>query len=261
MTAAPGRSPPDGDPEEDRQHEGEEAGRQRSIDVREPEHEEIAGEAAEDPDDFLTLMSHLYRGTLSRALKWRDRLDRTVNWSVLVVASLLTWTFSSASRPHVILLVGMSILVVFLWIEARRYLFFDVWRSQVRVLEENVFAEALEPQGAEIEGWRSRLSRDLRRPAFKITMVEALARRLRRIYLALLGILLAAWLARLVMQSPTIRHVPAVVGVGPIPGRFVLGAVVAFYAGLVGLAFWPRKREAKGHVRQKEEAVDLGKEP
>lgn len=231
------------------------------IDVEAPEHEEIARKAAREPDSFFSLMGHLYRGAQSRTLKWRDRLDRTVNWSVIVVASLLTWTFSSPDRPHSVLLLGVVVTTVFLWIEARRYLFFDVWRSQVRILEENLFAHALEPTEVEEEGWRRRLSADLRRPAFKITIVEALGRRLRRVYLALLGVLLVAWLLRLVTQSRTAAEVLDRAGIWTVPGWGVIGAVGAFYALLLGLALWPRERQAKGHVRDREHAVDLSKEP
>lgn len=232
-----------------------------TIDVGDPEHEEIAGEAADEPEAFLTLMSHLYRGTLDRATKWRDRLDRTVHWSVLVVASLLTWTFSSADRPHGILLLGMIILGIFLWIEARRYLFFDVWRSQVRLLEENVFAHALDPLGVEEEDWRRLLSEDLRRPAFKITMIEALGRRLRRIYLPLQLILLVAWLFRLISLGRTPGDLPTTAGIWQIPGPVLLGLVGLFYATLLVLTVWPMDREAKGRMRDRESAVDLTKEP
>lgn len=231
------------------------------IDVEAPEHEEIARKAANEPDSFFSLMGHFYRGAQSRTLKWRDRLDKTVNWSVLVVASLLTWTFSSPDRPHSVLLLGVVVITVFLWIESRRYLFFDVWRSQVRILEENLFAHALEPTQVEEEGWRRRLSADMRRPAFKISILEALGRRLRRVYLALIGILLAAWLLRLITQSRTAADLVERAGIWTVPGWGVIAAVGGFYALLIGLALWPRERQAKGHVRDREHAVDLTKEP
>jgi len=56
---------------------------------------------------------------------------------VVLTASLLTWTLSNESRPHYVLLIGLVMLTVFLGIEARRYPMYDVWRSRVRLLEEN----------------------------------------------------------------------------------------------------------------------------
>nr|WP_321167630.1 DUF2270 domain-containing protein [Halalkalirubrum salinum] len=46
-------------------------------------------------------------------------------------------------------------------IEARRYRDYDVFRSRVRVIQENLFANALNPsQGTESHDWRAELSRD-----------------------------------------------------------------------------------------------------
>lgn len=52
------------------------------------------------------LLAHLYRGQLARADTWRQRLDATSNWAVMLTAALLTWIFSSTSNPHYVLLVG-----------------------------------------------------------------------------------------------------------------------------------------------------------
>lgn len=128
-------------------------------------------------------MAHLYRGEVHRMTFWRERLDRTTNWAVTIMAAILTWTFTS-DNPHYILLVGMVMLTVFLVIEARRYRGYDLWRSRVRLLQANVFANALDPsQEIDDPHWRRELSEDYRTPRIKISFEEALAHRLRRIYL------------------------------------------------------------------------------
>jgi uncharacterized membrane protein len=73
------------------------------FDPESPAEREVAGEAAGDRSDFLSLMGHAYRGELGRTSSWRTRIDRTTNWAVVVTASLLTWTFSNESRPHYVL--------------------------------------------------------------------------------------------------------------------------------------------------------------
>jgi len=67
--------------------------------------------------------------------------------------------------------------------EARRYRTYDIWRSRVRLLEENVSANALDPEGVEQPNRRELLSEDLREPRIETPTVEAVARRLRRVYL------------------------------------------------------------------------------
>lgn len=218
------------------------------------EEREIAGRAARKRSDFLGLMGHLYRGEMSRATTWRTRLDRTSNWAVLLVASLLTFSFSG-NHPHAIILLGIIVVSIFLVIESRRYRMFDVWRSRVRMLEENVFANALEPTGAEHIEWRSLVSEDLRNPKIKIGLFEAVGRRLRRIYLALLMIMLAAWFAQLSIAAQSPWSLVAEASLWVIPGEIVTAGVLGYFLLLIAVALWPVEREAKGELE-----YDPGKE-
>jgi len=42
---------------------------------------------------------------------WRTRLDATTNWAVITAAAALTFTFNSPSRPYVVLLVILLVLI------------------------------------------------------------------------------------------------------------------------------------------------------
>lgn len=135
-------------------------------------------------------MAHLYRGEIHRMKYWRKRLDRTSNWAVLVMSGVLTWGFSGPNRPHYILLLGMAALSAFLLMEAQRYRGYDLWRGRVRTLQKNVFAYGLDPSaGLDDPAWRQKLSQDYRTPVVKITREEAIAHRLRRIYLFLFTVM------------------------------------------------------------------------
>ena len=219
------------------------------FDPESREEREVAAGAATDRSDFLSLMSHTYRGELGRTSSWRTRIDRTTNWAVVVTASLLTWTFSSESRPHYVLLIGLVMLSVFLGIETRRYRTFDVWRSRVRLLEENVFANALDPEGVEESNWRRLLSADLREPTIKMPTVEAVSRRLRRVYTPLFSVLIAAWVVRLTVFTPSGNGVVATAAVGAIPGAFVLAVVASFYLVVLMLTLRRAPRRAKGEMQ------------
>ena len=221
------------------------------FDPESPEEREIAGEAATDRTDFLSLMGHAYRGEMSRTTSWRTRIDRTTNWAVVLTATLLTWAFSGESRPHYILLIGIVMLTVFLGIETRRYRVYDIWRSRVRILEENVFANALEPEGVEQSNWRELLSDDLREPAVKTPIIEAVSRRLRRVYFALISVLVVAWLVRLTVFATTSAGLVETATVGRVPGVVVLGGVAVYYACGIGLTLWPGSRKAKGELQSR----------
>jgi uncharacterized membrane protein len=199
-------------------------------------------------------LAHLYRGEVHRMKFWRERLDRTTNWAVTVLAAVVTWAFSSPDHPHYLLLGGGITVGIFLSIEARRYRGYDIWRSRVRVLQENVWAHGLDPASELVDhDWRERLAADYRRPRKKISYSEALAHRLRRVYLPLLSVLVAAWGIRVTAMA-TVPW-PESAAVGAISGLAVSAAVGGVFAALVAMAYRPRRWQAKGELR--EEAVGV----
>ena len=193
-------------------------------------------------------MAHLYRGEVHRMKFWRERLDRTTRWAVIVVAAIITWAFSSPDNPHYVLLVGIATMGIFLTMEARRYRGYEIWRSRVRVLQENVWAYGLDPSlGVEDQEWREKLGRDYRTPTIKISAEEAIAHRLRRIYLPLSGVVLAAWLIRVTAFDP--HPFPQSAAVGMIPGSVVALTVTAVFLAALAVACRPRTWHAKGELR------------
>ena len=192
-------------------------------------------------------MAHLYRGEIHRMRFWRERLDRTTYWAIVIMSAILTWTFSSRGNPHYLLLLGTAALTAFLIIEARRYRGYDIWRGRVRTLQKNVFAYALDPSaGLEDPAWRENLSEDYRTPAMKITMEEAVAHRLRRIYLLLFTITLSAWVIRVTAFADT--PWPASAAIGEISGFAVTAAVALFYLLCVVVALRPRTWQAEDEL-------------
>jgi uncharacterized membrane protein len=211
---------------------------------------EIGREMVDQSTGLGSVMAHAYRGEMDEATTWRQRLDQATTWAVTVIAAILTWAFSNPDNPHYILLIGVVIVTVFLGIEARRYRSYDVYRSRIRMIQQNLLANALDPsQGVEHSNWRAELSEDYRRPTLKVTFGEALANRLRRIYLALPGVLLAAWAFRITAFAPRTDWL-ATAAIANVPGVLVVGLVVAFSATAVAIAFWPRERRAKGEFRE-----------
>ena len=224
-----------------------------TFDPTTPEEREVGREMVDESTGLGSVMAHTYRGELGRVDTWRQRLDQTTTWAVTVMAAILTWAFSSPDNPHYILLIGIVVVTVFLSIEARRYRDYDVFRARVRMLQENLLATALDPsRDVERTDWRVELSQDYREPTVKVSMQEALANRLRRVYLALLGVLLVAWVFRVTAFAAREDWVETA-AIARIEGLIVIAVVVAFYVMLLAIALWPRERQAKGEFSKGKE--------
>lgn len=215
---------------------------------------EIGREMVDQNNGLGSVITHLYRAEMDRVTTWRQRLDETSKWAVTVLAGILVYAFSSSGTSHAVLLAGIAVVSVFLSIEARRYQDYEIWRSRLRMIQENLFANALDPSaGVEHPNWRAELSRDYRNPTIKVPYREALQRRLRRVYLPLLVVLLVAWIFRLTaLSSGSVTHAATL---GRLPGLAVIGAVGLFYLTALAITLWPQNRRAKEEFSE----TELGK--
>lgn len=120
----------------------------------------------------------------------------------------------------------------------------------MRALQKNVFAYGLNPsQGLEDTDWRTQLSKDYRQPTIKITKEEALAHRLRRIYLPLLTVLLGAWVIHIIAFADVSWPVSA--AIGELSGVLVTIIVALSYGILLFIAGRPRTWQAETELRTK----------
>ncbi|HEY3228172.1 MAG TPA: DUF2270 domain-containing protein [Roseiflexaceae bacterium] len=202
----------------------------------------VAGPAVRPltPTEFNTAMVHLYRGEVGRANTWRMRLDGTTNWAVLTTGATLSFAFSSDKNTHVMILINSLLIMFFLYIEARRYRFYDLWRSRVRLMETEFFAEMLTPDSLEdVENWRQILANDLLHPHYSISLWEALGRRLRRNYIWIFAVLAISWVVKIIIHPHTPTSLAELVDrirIGPIPAWLVLLTGVLFNTFVVILA-------------------------
>lgn len=187
-------------------------------------------------------MVHLYRGEVGRANTWRMRLDGTTNWAVLTTGATLSFAFSDPTHTPVMILINSLLIFFFLFIEARRYQFYDLWRSRVRLMETEFFAEMLTPHtqsGEEGLHWRELLADDLFRPHFSISLWHALGRRLRRNYAWIFGVLVLSWFVKIAIHPSPANTFDTLfyrAAVGPLPAWFMIVLGVLFNGFLVLLA-------------------------
>lgn len=197
------------------------------------------------PSEFNTALVHLYRGEVGRANTWRVRLDGTTNWAVLTTGATLSFAFSSPSNTHVMILLNSLLILFFLFIEARRYRFYDLWRARVRLMETEFFAELLTPEDDDnAVNWRALLADELRRPRFSISLWEALGRRLRRNYLWIFGVLLMSWVVKVAIHptpATSLHDLRTRIAIGLIPSWVVVLAGILFHLFLVVLLLTTRR--------------------
>jgi uncharacterized membrane protein len=210
------------------------------------------------PSEFNTAMIHFYRGEVQRSNTWRNRLDTTTNWAVITAGATLSFVFSSPHNPHFVIPINSILVVIFLLMEARRYRYYEIWSSRVRIIETGYFAHLLAPETRpNDEAWAEHLAGDLMTPHFTITEWEAVGRRLRRNYLWIFALLALSWNLKVYLSPLPARDFDAFIeraAVGLVPGWIVFVCGVIFNAAIAIFAIGTvRLREATGEVLPKHE--------
>lgn len=202
--------------------------------------------------DNLTAVVHFYRGEMDRMNTWRRRLDVTTNWAIITTAAFISFGFGSATITHFVFILATIFVLIFLFIEARRYKYYDLWRWRVALVNENFFGPMFSGYKPNIEDWRHQLGSDLQHSRFKITFGEAFGRRLRRNYGWIFMVLAGCWVTKISIHPTPIKNIFEIIDRAAIyhavPGWLVVGAGIFFNLGLVIIALLTlkeRKEEVK----------------
>jgi uncharacterized membrane protein len=218
------------------------------------------------PAEFNMAMVHFYRGEVQRSNVWRTRLDTTTNWAVITAGATLSFVFSSPDNPHFAIPINTVLVSIFLFMEARRYRYYEVWANRVRTLETGYFAPMLShrtiPPDKE---WAEHISADLVTPHFTISEWEAIGRRLRANYLWIFLLLALSWTLKIYIHPSPIsiatdadRHlfwsiVFQRADVGLAPGWLVVVSGIVFNIAIIFVAFSTlRLKEASSEVLPQE---------
>jgi uncharacterized membrane protein len=212
--------------------------------VQDSQDVQAAVPAALESGDYYTVMIHFYRGELGRIMTWRQRLDVTTNWAIVATTGIITFSLSSPGNSHLTFIVANAITLLLLVIEGRRYRYYDAFRARVRMLEAHLIMPVMCGEARRImEGdWRRVMAEDLVMPSFKMSRMDAIARRFRRNYGFIFSIILLAWFLKLWLHYPESHgwegFARTFLHGSPLPSWLLLAAVVAFYLFL--LALWVR---------------------
>ena len=189
--------------------------------------------------EFVTAMVHFFRAEVQRANVWRQRLDTTTNWAVVSTGATLSIAFSQPEIHHGIIILNTLLVLWFLFIETRRYRYYELWSYRVRLMETDFYAAMLVPPFHPSPEWAESLAENLLSPSFPISIWEAFGRRLRRNYIWIFLILYASWVAKILLFPDPAADLAAFIqrsSVGPISGEIVIGLGFGFYASLFVVA-------------------------
>lgn len=156
---------------------------------------------------YVNAMSHFYRGELGRIMIWRQRLDVTTTWAITSTTTIIGAAFSFRDIPHIIFFFNLALVWIMLWIEARRYRFYDAFRGRVRMLESHFLVPMVSQNASLLDGqWRKLVCEDLILPTFKISRLVALGRRLKRNYIFIFAIIMVAWTLKIFIHAKSPIH-------------------------------------------------------
>lgn len=175
--------------------------------------------------EFVTAMVHFFRAEVQRANVWRQRLDTTTNWAVVSTGATLSIAFSQPTIHHGIIILNTLLVMWFLFMETRRYRYYELWSYRVRLMETDFYAAMLVPPFHPSPEWAESLAENLLSPHFPISLLEAFGRRLRRNYFWIFLILYASWVAKIWLfpqPAATLDEFIQRSSVGPISGQIMI---------------------------------------
>lgn len=192
------------------------------------------------PAEFNTAMVHYYRAEIQRSNVWRQRLDNTTNWAVVTAGAALSFALSDPSHHSGVLILNTLLITIFLWIEARRYRYYELWAYRARLMETDFFGNMLVPPFAPQPDWAERLADTLQTPDFPISMWEAFGRRFRRNYMWIFLVLGLAWFFKGFIHPTTAASWEEFIArsqIGPLPGYavFLAGVIYNTLLFIIGL--------------------------
>jgi len=203
---------------------------------------------------YVNAMSHFYRGELGRIMVWRQRLDITTNWAITSSTAIITIAFSNREVPHIIFFFNVAIVWGMLWIEARRYRFYDAFRARVRMLEAHFLVPMVMENRQMLQGeWKKLVCEDLILPCFKISKLEAIGRRLKRNYVFIFILIMVAWITKIFLHATEpITSASALYRgfrVGHIPAWLVAFIFLVTFAAVIGITIYV-SRKSSGEISE-----------
>lgn len=198
------------------------------------------------PESTYGFIFHYYRAEVYRETNWRNRLDTTTNWSIVVTAAILSFAFTNIDSPHSIILVNYFLVWFFLYIESRRFRFYWHLRERTRILEKELLSPIFKGENKIKNNWGVRLAESFKNQRVNMSRLESVAWRFRRNYFFLFPLIILSWIAKVSSNPVTVTNAGDFfynAKVWFIPGTMVLAILLATIISAIFIAFYiPRRR-------------------
>jgi hypothetical protein len=140
---------------------------------------------------------------------------------------------------HGVIILNTLLVTMFLYIEARRYRYYELWSSRVRLMETDFFSAMLVPPFRPGADWAETLAENLLYPRFPISIWEAVGRRYRRNFVWIYMLLVLAWVLKIAVSGETSATTWAQIveraAIGPIPGLALVTLGALFNGALLAV--------------------------
>jgi len=199
-----------------------------------------------DPEHYGFLF-HYYRGEVYRETNWRNRLDITTNWSIVVTAGILTFAFGNENISHAVIIVNYLVVLFFLNIESRRFRYYSVLRERTKLLEKDILGPLFSNKDRyEItDKSLNSLAELLESPKIKMSRLESISWRLRRNYIFIIPLLFLVWFFKVAnnpVKAVSVGELMQNAGVIFIPGWVVFGSMFLSVVLLIWVALYIPKK-------------------
>src|SRR5438874_2432305 len=136
-----------------------------------------------------------------------------------------------------------------LWIESRRYRFYDAFRARVRMLEAHFLVPMVMENRQMLQGeWKKLVCEDLILPSFKISKLEAIGRRLKRNYIFIFILIMVAWVTKIFLHAPvpmtSLHAFYGALRIGHIPAWLIAFVFVGTLVSVIGITIYVSKKSS-----------------
>jgi len=184
------------------------------------------------PETQYGFIFHYYRAEVYRETNWRNRLDTTTNWSIVVTAGIVSFVYSNPTINHGAIILNYLIVWFFIYIESRRYRYYSILRQRTRLLEEYLLAPMFAGKASPKKQWMKELAQTLSMPHVGMSRLQSVAWRIRRNYLFILPLLFLFWLTRISIYP---MRADSVVDILENARLYIVPGSIVFYLFLLSL--------------------------
>jgi len=150
------------------------------------------------PEAYYGFIYHYYRAEVYRETNWRNRLDTTTNWSIVVTGAIVSFSFTNSATPHSVILVNYLLVWFFLYIEARRFRYYWLLRERTRIIEKQLLTQIFLGKSGKQDAnkWKEKLAKSFQNLSVPMSRMESIAWRFRRNYFFLFPLIFISWMAK-----------------------------------------------------------------